>query len=181
MEIIIDSNFASLEEAIRGTRAPTELQQQLVLFEVLYFSFDQHVHQGQLVLHHELVRDVKDIFAELFELRFPIAQAVPIVAYGWNDEASMQDNNCSGFNYRVILGTDRLSNHSFGRALDINPLQNPYYARDGKVHPKKATYHTEVPGTLVWGEKALQAFLSRGFTWGGNWKTPVDYQHLEKP
>lgn len=180
MNIIVDSNFASLEEAIRGTKAPLSVQEELLLLEVLYFSFDARVHKGQLVLHQELARDVKDIFGELFDMRFPIARVIPISRYGWNDEASMRDNNCSAFNYRVILGTDRLSNHSFGRALDINPVQNPYYARDGRVHPPHAVYNTHVRGTLAKGHPALEAFLSRGFTWGGNWKTPVDYQHLER-
>ncbi len=177
---VIDSDYASLTEALQGTAAPEELRDTLALFDVPYLSFDGLLHQGQLVMHKELAAEVKELFAELIALQFPIQKVVPIVAYDWDDEASMADNNASAFNYRLILGTDRLSNHSFGRALDINPLQNPYFARDGKVHPVQARYEPLAPGTLTHGSAPVEAFKKRGWTWGGDWKVPIDYQHFEK-
>jgi peptidoglycan LD-endopeptidase CwlK len=179
--LIIDSSFASLAEALQGTTAPQEVRATLALIDVTYFSFDGQLHKGQMVIKKELSDEVLEIFGTLLMMRFPIAKAVPMVTYGWDDEAAMADNNCSAFNYRLILGTDRLSNHSFGRAIDINPMQNPYYARDGKAHPTLSTYNPNVPGTLVKGSEALALFKNKGWMWGGDWTVPIDYQHLEKP
>lgn len=176
-----DSGFASLREALEGIEVPREIRNTLVLSTVSYLSFDGLIHSGQLVIHQELESEVKAIFAELRSIEFPIEKVIPIGAYGWDDEASMADNNSSAFNYRFILGTTRLSNHSFGRALDLNPMLNPYNARDGKVHPPGATHNPAVPGTLFKGSEAVRIFTERGWIWGGNWTVPVDYQHLEKP
>lgn len=178
---IIDSGLVSLEEAIRGRETPIEIRNALALVTVSYVSFDGRIHVGQLVVAKELEEEVKELFKALLHMGFPIAKVIPIVRYDWDDEASMAANNTSAFNYRLILGTKRLSNHSFGRAIDINPMQNPYYARDGKVHPAGATYDTAAPGTLVKGGDALGIFKKKGWMWGGDWTVPVDFQHLEKP
>ena len=114
-------------------------------------------------------------------LGFPIHKVMPVVAYGWDDEASMANNNSSAFNYRVIMGTERLSNHSFGNAIDINPLQNPYFARNNRVYPAHARYQMEKPGTLVRHGAAVELFKSKGWLWGGDWTVPLDYQHFERP
>lgn len=179
--LIIDSAFASLEEAVRGTKAPQEIINALRLVDVEYFSFDGKVHAGQLVVHEDIVADVRDLFVLFRGTHFPLHKVVPISLYNWDDEAAMKDNASTAFNYRLILGTDRLSNHSFGRALDINPLLNPYYARDGKVHPENATYDVYIPGTLTKECAAIRLLKGRGWVWGGDWKVPLDYQHLEKP
>lgn len=180
MKPIIDSSFASLEEAIRGTSAPKDVCENLALIDVLYISFDRYLHQGQLVVRSDLATEVRDLFDGLRILQFPVAKAVPIVAYGWDDDASMVDNNCSAFNYRLILGTDRLSKHSFGSAIDINPVQNPYYARDGNIYPPHAIHDPTAPGTLVSGSDAVEIFIQRGWEWGGHWEEPIDYQHFQK-
>ncbi len=179
--LIADCSFKSLEEALKGLDVPAEIRETLVLVDVQYLSFDGCLHAGQLVVHKDLKEEVVEIFSALLHIGFPIEKVVPIVAYGWNDEASMGANNSSAFNYRLILGTDRLSNHSYGRAIDINPMQNPYFARDGKVHPVGATHNPSVPGTLTVDSEAVAIFKAKGWIWGGDWKVPVDFQHLEKP
>ncbi len=178
--ILVDTKYTSLEEAILGTTAPLSVQETLVLVDVPYVSFDGLSRIGQLVVHKDLEFNVKEIFAALFEIRFPIASIVPIVALDWDDKRSMIANNTSGFNYRVIMKTDRLSNHSFGRAVDINPVQNPYRDRDYEIYPPGAVYDPSSPGTFVDGEKPVMLFKERGFEWGGDWTTPVDYQHFQK-
>lgn len=179
MEIIIDSSL-SFDDAIAGTTAPQEIIDTLALIDVRYVSFDGLTHQGQLVVHKAAAPEAREAFEALHSLSFPILKAVPVVAYGWDDEASMADNNSSAFNYRTILETDRLSNHSFGLAIDINPLLNPYTSRSKKVYPEGAVYDPGEPGTFVPGSDAVRAFLSRGWYWGGSWESVVDWQHFER-
>ncbi len=166
-----------LVEALRGQEIPEDIQKALVLVDVPYLSFGGVLEHGQLVVHRELARDVKEIFTLLWEHKFPIEKVVPIVRYNWDDNSSMADNNTSAFNYRVIAGTERLSNHSFGRAIDVNPLLNPYTGRDGKVVPLGARYEPNTPGTIT--QDIANIFLKRGWQWGGNWEFK-DWQHFEK-
>lgn len=179
--LIIDSNFASVREATQNPPIPIppKVYRTLALLTVYYYSFDGEIHQGQLVVHRSLKAEMKEIFTKLLRMRFPIEKVVPISKYGWDDEASMADNNSSAFNYRFILGTERLSNHSFGLALDLNPVQNPYFARDGRVYPDGAAYNLGVPGTVT--PEVVALFKEKGWMWGGDWTVPIDYQHFEKP
>lgn len=179
MEPIIDSAFASLEEAIRGTTAPPLVCATQVLLDVQYVSFDRRLHQGQLVIHKWHVEEVRDIFRILLLQDFPIERVVPIVAYDWDDERSMADNNSSGFCYRPIMGTNRKSNHSYGHAVDINPALNPYY-KDGVMYPPNGSYDPARPGTHTPTSLAVRLFQERGWTWGGEWEDPVDLHHFEK-
>ncbi len=117
---------------------------------------------------------MREIFEEIRESRFPLAKVVPIVRYGWSDERSVADNNTSGFNYRRVEGTRVFSRHATGRALDLNPLLNPYVGRSSEP------YRPEVKGTFTRESPVVQAFLRRGWKWGGLWKQK-DYQHFEKP
>ena len=92
----------------------------------------------------------------------------------------MAANNTSAFNYRTIAGTVRLSNHASGRAIDINPRQNPYI-KGQVVQPPGAKYEPNAEGTLTEEHPVVRAFLKLGWAWGGHWTTTQDYQHLEKP
>lgn len=182
-QLIIDSCFRSLDEAVQGLDFPREIFETLVLLDVRYVSFDGRVHQGQVVLHRDLKDDVQEIFASLLEIRFPIMSVIPMVAFGWDDDASMNANNSSSFNYRVIAGTDRLSEHAEGIALDINPLQNPFVGKDGTRSPCGAVYDPSVPGTITKNGPVVALFRARGWEWGGGWFKMYgirDYQHFEK-
>lgn len=169
----------TLAEALQGKEIPEDIRDHLTLVTVPYFSFAQMKGEGQLVVHADLAHEVEEIFWALFNRQFPIQKMVPIVAYGWDDELSMADNNTSAFNYRVIAGTETMSWHAFGRALDINPVQNPYVRADGLTLPAGAVYDPSVPGTVT--EEVMELFLSRGWEWGGNWNDPKDWQHFQKP
>ena len=168
----------SLDEALAGKEIPSEIRESLALLALPYHSFTGEVCEGQLVVHASVAEETREIFNTLFAKQFPIAKMVPVVVYGWDDDASMADNNTSAFNYRLIYGTDRLSNHSYGRAIDVNPLQNPYVRRDGVVVPAGAAYDTTVPGTIT--AKVADLFRSRGWVWGGDWTDRKDWQHFEK-
>ena len=168
----------TLGEALAGKEIPSEIKKNLTLASVRFFSYDGEVRKGQLVVYMELAEEVQRIFNTLLEIQFPIQEITPIVAYDWDDDASMVANNTSAFNYRPIAGTNRLSNHSYGRAIDINPFQNPQ-ERDGVVTPMRAVYNPTKAGTIT--SEIASLFKSFGWEWGGDWVQLKDWQHFEKP
>lgn len=174
---IVDSSL-TLTAALSGEAIPDAIRRDLTLVTVSYWSFDHRVHRGQIVIHKDLASDVRAIFRELRWRRFPIAHVVPVVRYGWSDEASMAANNTSGFNYRTVPGQTKLSNHAYGRAVDINPVQNPYM-QQGVASPPGAVYDPAQPGTITDGP-IVRAFEKRGWRWGGRWRIETDWQHFDK-
>lgn len=154
---------------------------------VLHYGFDGQVHVGELVVNQAIAQDITDIFKELFDAKYPIEKMVLIDEYDGDDDASMADNNTSSFNFRLVEGTSTLSKHAFGLAIDINPLYNPYIPeRAGvtEVLPVNAGEYTDrTTGCeyyILHGDICYQAFISRGFTWGGDWNVSKDYQHFSK-
>ncbi|MDI6742377.1 MAG: M15 family metallopeptidase [Smithella sp.] len=179
-DVIVDSAM-SFSEAVEGSTAPEEIILTLSLVDVLYYSFDGRKHQGQIVVNNELEDDVYDLFNYIEKILFPIGKVVPIVAYQWNDYDSMADNNTSSFNFRLIEGTNKLSMHSLGKALDINPVQNPVIYPNGVLVPEGSKYQPQESGTFTADHPIVQEFLRRGWHWGGNFEQPKDYHHFEKP
>jgi hypothetical protein len=151
--------------------------------KVAYINLDGETQMGELIVHHELAEEVVDIFRDIYECRFPIEKMIPINLYDCNDDKSMEDNNTSAFNYRTVSGSRKLSDHSFGRAIDINPLLNPYIRRS-KVQPENGRKYTDrenhVEGMIQKNDCVVQEFKSRGWQWGGDWKYSKDYQHFYK-
>ena len=97
------------------------------------------IHRGALIVHQDLAAEVIAIFEQLLQLRYPIEKIRTVDAYpAADDELSMADNNTSAFNCRDIPGTGRWSLHAFGRAIDLNPLLNPFIDRTGAFQPKNA-------------------------------------------
>ncbi len=176
--VIVDSRM-SFAEAVAGTRAPPETIAALCLVEVRYYSFDGLLHQGQLVVNRAVRQDVSEIFKLIETMRFPVAKAVPIVAYRWSDGASMRDNNSSAFNYRTVAGTKRLSRPALGLAVDINPFLNPVVYEDGRVSPRGAVYRPGDPGVLTREHPVVREFLRRGWQWGADFKSMRDYHHFD--
>jgi peptidoglycan L-alanyl-D-glutamate endopeptidase CwlK len=178
-QIIIDSDI-SLNEAIKGTKAPKDLIDKLIILNVEYYSLDSKLHRGQLVIHKNAEKDIKIIFEMIKESKFPIAKVLPINNYNWDDSASMEDNNTSAFNYRNIAGTTRLSNHSFGLAVDINPFFNPVVYKDGKTSPAKAKHEKNKPGTFHAEHPIVLKFKELGWRWGGEFSKYKDNHHFDK-
>ncbi|HEX5797667.1 MAG TPA: M15 family metallopeptidase [Candidatus Saccharimonadales bacterium] len=167
-----------LEEVIKakGQNAPKEIADQLILIEVPFINFEGKSKTGKLVVNKDLAGEIKEIFRQAKSLDFPIEKMNP---FGDKDRATTT-NNTSSFNYRPISGTEKMSEHSYGRAIDINPLLNPYYGRKG-VSPKGASYDRTKPGTLTADSKIVQLFEARGWEWLGRQKEYPDYMHFEKP
>jgi peptidoglycan LD-endopeptidase CwlK len=177
-EIIIDCSY-TIEEAIKRNEIPESIIKQLTLIDVEYYSFDDILHKGQLVVNKKVSKDIVEIFKFIKASRFPIAKVIPAVYYNWNDEASMDDNNTTAFNYRKVKGFKVLSPHSYGLAIDINPQQNPHIK--GKVfQPVTGKYDRNIKGTILRESKLVQEFVKRGWQWGGRWRSSQDYQHFEK-
>jgi peptidoglycan L-alanyl-D-glutamate endopeptidase CwlK len=184
---VIDSRM-SKREAFDGLdpKCPDEIRKRQRLITVKYYSTDRQIHQGQLVIDVDLKSDIKKIFALGLKQRFPIYSVIPISDKRfrkdnrWDDELSMEANNTSAFNYREVTGGGRLSNHAYGRAIDINTFLNPYI-KNGIILPYGAKYDPSISGTFTSDHPIVRAFLQLGWDWGGNWTSPRDYQHFEKP
>lgn len=154
---------------------------------VLHMGFDGLTHEGELIVNKAIAEDVVEIFKELYEIGYPIEKMILVDDYDADDLKSMADNNTSAFNYRFVEGTSKRSVHSDGLAIDINPLYNPYVrTRDGKLEvlPENASEYVDRDKDNRYyirkDDPCYNAFVSRGFTWGGEWKNSKDYQHFEK-
>lgn len=155
--------------------------------KVLHRDLEGRIRLGELVCHRAIAADLVAIFRNLYEARYPIERMVLIDEYDAQDGASMRANNSSAFNFRRISGSERLSNHSLGLAVDINPLYNPYVrTADGRttVDPPEAAPYADRSGEFPYridrGDRCCREFLEHGFTWGGDWVSLKDYQHFEK-
>lgn len=169
------------ETSVFHPEAPAAILDALVALSVPYIGFDGSEHTGVMVVHQDLAQDVRELFDEMRQQRFPLQSVLPASdpRFAWNDEKMMAANNASGFNYRTIAGTDRLSYHAYGRAIDLNPALNPYI-RDGRIEPPGATYDLNAPGTIGPDSFIVKFLESRGWVWGGRWTEPIDYQHFQK-
>ncbi|MDA3844615.1 MAG: M15 family metallopeptidase [Candidatus Kapabacteria bacterium] len=177
--MIIDSDM-TFAESIKGTKAPQKVIDQLCLLDVYYYSFDDKLHKGQLVVNKKVKMDVAEIFEIIKSMKFKVKKAIPIVEYKWSDDASMADNNSSAFCYRYIAGTKRMSNHSYGMAVDINPCNNPVVYKSGRVSPKGAKYNPKAEGTFSKTHPIVRVFLDRGWIWGGDFRKYKDNHHFAK-
>jgi len=155
----------------------------LTYLTISYVDFENVHRIGHMIVAEEIGQEVLDIFQEIFEYGFPIERMRLIDFYDAGDYLSMADNNSVAFNFRTIAGTNTLSRHAFGMAIDINPVQNPYIRGDIVWPAAGAEYmdrHNVRPGMIIHGDVVYHAFTSRGWTWGGNWRSPRDYHHFER-
>ena len=156
---------------------------QLRRVRLAYWGFDGTAHTGSLVVNAAAVGDLVRVFSRLYAGRFPIRRMRPIDAYGGNDERSLAADNTSAFNCRYAVGPGprRWSAHSYGQAIDVNPVENPYL-ESGRVHPRAGRAYLDRadvrPGMAVRGGLLVQSFARVGWRWGGRWTGTPDYQHF---
>lgn len=156
--------------------------------QVLHCDADGNSIVGEMVCSAAIADDVLDILKQLYEAAYPIEKMRLVDYYGGDDEASMRDNNSSCFNQRSITAGGRISKHSYGMAIDINPKYNPYYKLKANgitvIRPEGSeTYldrKTKCPYQIVKGDLCWRLFKKHGFYWGGDWLHGKDYQHFEK-
>ena len=146
-----------------------------------FVGFDGRAHRGALVVHNGAARGVVTAFRALYGARVPIRRMRPIQAYGGDDFASIEADNTSAFNCRPATGSSRWSEHAYGRAIDINPIENPYVSGGTTSHRRSVPYLDRSrarPGMAVEGGALVRAFDAVGWGWGGRWSSIKDYQHF---
>ncbi|HUH06506.1 MAG TPA: cell wall-binding repeat-containing protein [Egibacteraceae bacterium] len=156
---------------------------ELTLIELLHWDFEGQVREGRLVVANRVAEDILGVFASLFDAGFPLHRVRLVDDYDGDDDRSMAANNTHAFNCRYVAGTSRWSEHAFGTAIDINPVQNPYVAAGSAQPPAGAEYLNRAdvrPGMIVRPGSVLDAFSEIGWGWGGDWSSTKDYQHFSE-
>ncbi len=163
--------------------------------KMLHYNFDGNIQVGEMIVNKSIADSTLSIFKALFASKYPIRQ-MHLADDFWYVNSSLTDDVCmlvdntSCFNYRVVQGTTKISKHSLGLAIDINPHENPYakVLSDGSLSMFKPELYAEgyltdrasKPYAITTSDTAYQLFTANGFTWGGSWNTVKDYQHFEK-
>jgi len=149
-----------------------------------YWDFTGRARQGELVIAAEHTDAIIAVFGKLYAAKFPIQRMELVSNFGGDDERSMAANNTSAFNCRTVAGTDRWSQHSFGTAIDINPVQNPYVTdagaspAAGKAFAEQAARRATVQGLITADSVVLRVFREASWEWGGDWGSSKDYEHF---
>jgi len=176
--VIIDCRY-TFDEAIKGTRAPQEIIDQLKLITVTYYSTDNKIHQGQILTNIKIADRIEAIFKFILVEKFPVAHVIPVVKYNWDDDASMLSNNTYSFCYR----DESFSKHATGMAIDINPFFNPVRWKSGGenrlIQPEGAHFDPSVPGTFYKQHPVVLELKKSGFYWGHNFSLKYDDHHFE--
>ena len=163
-------------------------REDLRYLHVLHKDLAGEVHEGEMIVNRHIAEDVLAILKELYEHDYPIEKIRLIDEYDADDLASMEDNNSSCFNFRLISHTNRVSKHGRGLAVDINTLYNPYTkVVDGEriIEPLSGEPYLDREAAFDYkiekGDLCYQLFTEHGFVWGGEWPDRKDYQHFEIP
>jgi hypothetical protein len=157
---------------------------------VNHLNFEGETVSGEIIVHKDVADDVVNIFAELYEIGYPIRQMRLVSDFNADDWASIEADNTSAFNCRPVTGKKKKwSKHAYGKAIDINPIENPYISKRGHISHKaslkyrKRIHKVNTPedrATLLKNDSATKIFKKYGWKWGGDWYTIKDYQHFVK-
>lgn len=144
---------------------------------VPFFGMDGMFHRGTIRVNRDVARDIIRAFNTIASQRFPIRQVVPIENYGGWDITSERADNASGFNCRKPSegnGPVTSSPHANGRAIDINPWENPWiqprtgtWEPDGYWTGPRRTLANEKYGLVVQGGTVYKVFTELGWSWAG--------------
>ena len=162
--------------------------EELSYVHILHYDFDGNLAEGELICNQGIAQDLVEIFYELYLNEYQLESVLLIDTFDGDDIASMEADNTSCFNYRVVAGSSSISKHAYGLAIDINPLYNPYvkYEKDGTeiISPDTAVSYADrsanFPYKIDENDLCYKLFIQHGFTWGGNWNNVKDYQHFQK-
>ena len=154
----------------------------LRLVTLSYQGFDGRVHTGRLIANADAAPALVAVFRELYAASFPIRRMQPVDAYGGDDVRSIDADNTSAFNCRGVEGTGHWSQHAYGRAIDVNPIENPSVSAAGTTEHRASRPYLDRarhrPGMAYVGGPLVDAFTSAGWGWGGAWSGAKDYQHF---
>jgi poly-gamma-glutamate synthesis protein (capsule biosynthesis protein) len=142
-----------------------------------------------MIVHRDVAEEVVKIFGALYKAGYPIRRMRLVSDYGGSDFQSIEADNTSAFNCRRATGSKRFSRHAYGKAIDLNPLENPYISSSGRIAHRaslpyaKRTKKSALPyakAVIVQGDEVVKLFSAYGWKWGGAWKCIKDYQHFYK-
>ena len=184
---IDDATFARMQGKSYKANC-TVRRADLRYLHLMHYTIDGKIKAGEMICHKDVANDLVDIFRALFAAKYPIERMQLIDDYDASDERSMNANNTSCFNFRVVAGSTKLSNHSMGKAVDLNPLYNPYVKRrpNGtlRVNPENGRCYADRTRKFEYkidrNDLAYRLFAKHGFRWGGDYKSLKDFQHFEK-
>ena len=171
----------------RGCPVPLK---DLRYLRIRHLDFQGSTRMGELIVHKDVAGQVVHIFDELYDIGYPIHKMKLVSDYKGSDWQSIEADNTSAFNCRKATGSKKWSKHSYGKAIDINPIENPYISRKGRISHKASlkykkrahqlNIHPENRALLLKLDKATQIFKKYGWKWGGDWSSIKDYQHFSK-
>ena len=155
-----------------------------------YINFEGHTKLGELIVHKDVAQSTIKVFRELYDIGYPIKQMRLVSDFKGNDWQSIEADNTSALNCRAITGnTKKWSNHAYGKAIDINPIENPYISRTGYIsHKASIKYKKRVSkpsknlanrAVILKDDETIKIFKRNGWNWGGDWDPVKDYQHFE--
>ena len=170
----------------KGCPVPLE---NLRYLRITHIDFKGKDVRGEIIIHKDVSKEMTEIFETLYEIGYPVYKMKLVSDYKGNDWQSIELGNTSAFNCRAATGSKKWSKHSYGKAIDINPIENPYIARSGRISHKaslqyrkrvhkKSTYADKA--LLLKNDKATKIFEKYGWKWGGDWSGVKDYQHFSK-
>lgn len=149
-----------------------------------YINFAGKSKTGEMIVHKSVAREVMGIFKSLYEAGYPIRKMQLVSDYQANDFSSIEADNTSAFNCRRATGSKKWSRHSYGKAIDINPLENPYISRKGHIsHKKSLSFRNRThshKSVILKSDLIVKLFKRNGWRWGGDWRSIKDYQHFDK-
>jgi len=157
--------------------------------KVTYMDFNGKDKTGEIIVHKDVAHDVKEIFSELYEMKYPVRKMKLVSDYKGSDWQSIEADNTSAFNCRNATGSKKWSKHSYGKAIDLNSIENPYISRSGHIsHKASKQYRKRIhkknsaadKAVLLKNDKAVRIFKRHGWKWGGDWSGVKDYQHFSK-
>ena len=149
---------------------------------VTHVGFDGASRTGELVVHEDVADDVIEVFRTLYDRRFPVRSMRLVDDFDGDDDRSMAADNTSAFNCRPSTGSPgEWSQHSYGRAIDLNPRENPYVSGATVLPPTGTAYVDrtgQAKGLITSDGSVVRAFAAIGWTWGGDYRNAKDYQHF---
>lgn len=165
--------------------APVKLDD-LRYVHILYVDFDSEEHEGALLVHKKVAKDVIEIFEALYDAQYPLRSVKLLDDFGkpFDDGPSMSADNTSAYCCRKVTGKSYFSRHSYGTAIDVNPVENPYVKPGGSFSPKESEPYLDRtnlrPGMITEDDLCYKLFTQHGWKWGGHFKGEPDYQHFSK-
>ena len=170
----------------KGCPVPLE---NLRYLRIKYMDFNGKDQMGEMIVDKEVSEEVTKIFEALYDANYPIYKMRLVSDYKGSDWQSIEADNTSAFNCRKATGSKKFSKHSYGKAIDINPIENPYIFRSGNSSHKASKPYlkrTRINNSahqramLLPHDNAVQIFKKHGWKWGGDWSSVKDYQHFSK-